>query len=589
MRFGRVMRSALCLALALAIAGQGVAFAESEGNGMQQLPAQEEHFVPENPDMTRADEQTVQLDLTNRLSVEKQSRGTVGDDRSLRMDGGVTNKVAIPMPFEMLQGQRIRVTVSGRFDSDQDKSLRLYLTNSSSENCSSATVREIMNTQQGAFEETVELIAGKPADMLMLATSGTLARFQDVTILSVAITCSQAMLDGMDASVPYSEAVRQDWYSVMLKRSQLRLGNNRRLKAVTDRAKAGEKITIATIGGSITEGAGAKRYQECYAYRIYEGFREAYGREDGSNVAFVNAGVGGTPSTFGWMRYQRDIVDRVQDSDGLPDIVVIEYSVNDGGEPTNHQCFESMVRQVLSQPNEPVVILLFAVFQSGYNLQSELKKIGETYDLMMVSIKDGPFREVGSKWTEKGFFYDEYHPTTLGHAVMADCVLQSMADALAQPVAEQDIDLTAAPAYGDSFVGIRTIYKHGDNTDLALECGGFSLDDTGSYTNRPVGRVCGENFHHGRASGNEPLTFTASFKNLMIAYRTMNDASYGRAVVYIDGKPVRTLIGNTGSWGQSVVDLLYSANEATEHTVSIRMADGDEDKKFTITCMSYTP
>jgi hypothetical protein len=67
-------------------------------------------------------------------------------------------------------------------------------------------------------------------------------------------------------------------------------------------------------------------------------------------VRFVNAGVGGTPSTFGLMRYQRDIADRVQDADGLPDLVIVEFSVNDYQEPTGHRCFESLVKTILSQP-----------------------------------------------------------------------------------------------------------------------------------------------------------------------------------------------------------------------------------------------
>ena len=54
-------------------------------------------------------------------------------------------------------------------------------------------------------------------------------------------------------------------------------------------------------------------------------------RRANGNVKLVNAGVGGTPSTFGLMRYQRDVVERVTDPDGLPDIVIIEFSVNDWG------------------------------------------------------------------------------------------------------------------------------------------------------------------------------------------------------------------------------------------------------------------
>ncbi|MBO2517862.1 MAG: hypothetical protein CW338_11450, partial [Clostridiales bacterium] len=329
--------------------------------------------------------------------------------------------------------------------------------------------------------------------------------------------------------------------------------------------------------------------QQCYAYLTWKGFADACGISDPEKVAFVNAGVGGTASNFGFMRYQRDVVDRVKDDDGLPDVVIIEFSVNDYGDPTSHQCFESMVKQILMQPNEPVVIILFAVFPNGFNLQGDLHRIGDTYDLMMVSIKDGPFKLVGDKWTSSEFFFDQYHPTTLGHAVMADCILAAVTDAMALPESEQDIDLDVKPAFGVSYMGLKTVYAHGDNSSISLDAGGFGSDDSGSYRNLPLGRVCGVNFFHKKGNSGDPLTFTASFRNLLIAYRATGDASFGRAEVWIDGKRARTLNGNTGSWGQSVVDLIYTSRDAAEHTVQIRMAEGDEEKQFTVTCIGYTP
>lgn len=584
------MKRIVSLSAALMLTANCTAFAESEASTVtdeQQLMTQDEHFVPENPDMENQDVKLVELSLADRIAATDKGVGS-DIDGGVLFEGGAINKCVVPLPYTVMKGQHVKLTITGRFESERDKGLQIYLTNSAFENCSNATAAEIKNDGTGRFSFDAELISNKECNGVMLATPLLTARFHGVVIESVVLKADADLLAGIDPSVPYAEAVKQDWYQTMLKDAQVNLGNNKRLKAVVERLQDGEDITIATIGGSITEGAGANRYQECYAYRIYDGFKQAYQGERGS-VSFVNAGVGGTPSTFGWMRYQRDIVDRVNDNDGLPDIVVIEYSVNDGGEPTNHQCFESMVKQILMQPNEPVVIILFAVFPTGYNLQADLRKIGDVYDLMMVSIKDGPFKQVGSKWTEHGFFYDQYHPTTLGHAVMADCVLTAIEDALALPESEQDINLNVAPAYGVNYMGIQTIYKHGNNTAIDLDVGGFSSDDANSYSNLPIGRVCGANFFHRKNTDNAPLTFTATFKNLLIAYRTMNDASYGKADVYIDGKKVRTLNANTGSWGQSVVDLLYSSSEAAEHTVSVCMASGDEAKQFTITCFGYTP
>ena len=82
--------------------------------------------------------------------------------------------------------------------------------------------------------------------------------------------------------------------------------------------------------------------------------------------------MGGTPSELGMLRFERDVV-----RDGvLPDLVVIEFAVNDEGDETKGRCYESLVRKVLALPNHPAVILLFAVFASDWNLQTRLAPVG---------------------------------------------------------------------------------------------------------------------------------------------------------------------------------------------------------------------
>ena len=375
------------------------------------------------------------------------------------------------------------------------------------------------------------------------------------------------------------------WYQALLKDSQLRLGANQRLKRVVEKARRGEDVTIAVIGGSITEGAGAAKYSECWASRLVQGFRALYGAGDGSRIRLVNAGVGGTPSTFGLMRYQRDVVDRVEDADGLPDLVVIEFSVNDWGEPTNHRCYESLVKTALDAPNQPAVILLFAVFRNGFTLQDEMRRVGDAYDLMMVSLRDSAFPHVGQEWSAADFFYDEYHPTSMGHAVMSDCIISAI---MAAEQAEDSGDVTEAqPVFGTEFLGLTTLFGDSDGSAYQLDRGGFASDDRSSYTNYPVGRVCGANFFHNQNDGSAPLSFTARMKNLLIAYRATGDAAFGSAVVLVDGVPRATLKGSTGSWGQSVVDLIFADAAPADHTVEIRMAEGSEGKKFTITAIGF--
>ena len=375
-----------------------------------------------------------------------------------------------------------------------------------------------------------------------------------------------------------------DWYRQGMVDSIMRVGNNARLKNVIERAMNGEQVTLATIGGSITEGAGAVLYEQCWAYRFQTLFGSSYGTDNGSNVALVNAGVGGTPSTFGYMRYRRDVVERVPatDMDGLPDVVVIEFAVNDWDEPTNHRCFESMVKEILDAPNEPAVILLFTVFRNGFNQQDELRRIGDNYDLMMVSIKDGFYKYIGKELKEKEFFFDEYHPTSLGHEIMTDCLMRAIRMAWEENTCDRP-DTNVGPVYGTDFVGLKTIYAGRETDGFRVERGGFPGHDQGSYRNGPVGVVCGSNFFHDSGDSMEPLRISGVFRKCLVAWRATSDPAFGRAEIVVDGQTVMTLEGGEGKWGQSEVVLALDDSEAAEHTLEIRVTE--EGKKFTVTAV----
>lgn len=391
------------------------------------------------------------------------------------------------------------------------------------------------------------------------------------------------MLAGGTAMAEFADAA---WYGEALKECEMALGNNLRLKKVIERAQGGEFITVATVGGSITEGANASKYEECWAARFAAQFGETYGTDGGANVKLVNCGVGGTPSPFGYMRYGREILGRVPeaDPDGYPDLVVIEYAVNDWAEPTGGRCYESMVKEILEQPNEPAVILLFAARKDGWNLQNDLRKIGDRYNLPMVSIVDGIWQHLDKDFPIADFYTDDYHPNSTGHQMMADALMQAVADAAAAETAENDVDLNAEPVYGTDFMGLKTIF--GDSTPEGVEVdrGGFTGNDTKAYRNKPVGQVCGKNFFHSGRMSADPLKVTGVFRKCLVSWLASGDSTYGAAEILVDGEVKITLEGGAGKWGQSEVVLVLDEAEAAEHTVEIRPKD--EKKWFTITAIS---
>ena len=78
-----------------------------------------------------------------------------------------------------------------------------------------------------------------------------------------------------------------------------------RLKKVMDRAKAGEALNIAFLGGSITQGSLSSKPELCYAYHVYEWWKKTFPQAD---FTYINAGIGGTTSQFGVARAEADLL-----------------------------------------------------------------------------------------------------------------------------------------------------------------------------------------------------------------------------------------------------------------------------------------
>ena len=124
----------------------------------------------------------------------------------------------------------------------------------------------------------------------------------------------------------------------MVERSLTAVGNTQRLHRAIDKAQKGEAVSIVYLGGSITEGAAAQpRTTKCYAYLSAQLFAEKFMADPGK-LQYHNAGISGTPSLLGITRCQQDVLAH------QPDIVFVEFAVNDSTDPFGRMAYESLVR-----------------------------------------------------------------------------------------------------------------------------------------------------------------------------------------------------------------------------------------------------
>lgn len=383
-------------------------------------------------------------------------------------------------------------------------------------------------------------------------------------------------------------------YKNMIARSCMQTGNLYRMKKAIAKAKAGEDVTIAYIGGSITQGAAAKPIgTNSYAYRSYEMFKKRFGKGDGSNVHFIKAGVGGTPSELGLTRYEDDVL---RQGAVKPDVVVIEFAVNDAGDETNGVCYESLALMAMEGPGNPAVVLLFSVFMDDYNLQDNLSRVGYHYDLPMVSIKNAVtpnFYEDTPVITKRQYFYDLFHPSNDGHRIMADCLdyLWQLAEEGDEPT--EDVDLTKDGVIGNRY---RALIAFGKD-DCAKHVKALQ---TGSFTETDNALQCVEQdanafttpefpdhwMYNGDIKQPESFTMTITCKDLLLVYKDSGDPSFGTAEVLVDGEVTRTINPLEVGWNHCNAVIVYTGEEAKEHQVEVRMTDAA--KKFTILGFGYT-
>ncbi|MBB3108024.1 hypothetical protein FHS18_000052 [Paenibacillus phyllosphaerae] len=386
-------------------------------------------------------------------------------------------------------------------------------------------------------------------------------------------------------------------YQAMIAKSLVSQGNNKRLKAAIDKAKRGEQVTIAYIGGSITQGAGAEPiHTDCYAYKSYTSFRRMFGRPGSESAAFIKAGVGGTPSELGVVRYDRDVR---RDGAVEPDIVVVEFAVNDAGDETKGNCYESLCLKILSEANKPAVILLFSVFVNDWNLQDRLAPVGFHYGLPMVSVKDAVVDQFrlskaeGNVISKDQFFYDIYHPTNAGHTVMADCLSHLLEVTDRSDEDSEDIILERQPLIGNDFVHMRLLDRANYEGIANIQEGGFMLTDTdlqlAEMDDQPMGSPqFPHNWMHAEETGNESFVMTITSRNLILVYKDSGRNEFGSAEIRVDGRKVRIADPHEINWTHCNPVLLYQEHAAREHQVEIRMASGYENQRFTILGFGYT-
>lgn len=203
-----------------------------------------------------------------------------------------------------------------------------------------------------------------------------------------------------------------------------------RLQAVMQRLDAGEPITLATLGGSITTGYAAQPPRE-------RGWAALLARSLGPRVKLVNAGVSGTDSAVGVQRLQSQVLD------AAPDLVIVEFGVNDQwlDPAVRGSSYEAILRRLLTAKKPPAVVVL-GLTQQGNQARDAVDvqlQLATRYGLTALDFGRWMQARVEAGEDRWAALYDEpIHPNGMGHQRIALALaetLRAATRAAAPPIA----------------------------------------------------------------------------------------------------------------------------------------------------------
>ena len=351
----------------------------------------------------------------------------------------------------------------------------------------------------------------------------------------------------------------------MITDSVINQGNITRLANAMVKAANGEEITIAYLGGSITDGSSASpQATKCYAYLSHEWWTETF---PDATVNYVNAGIGATDSYLGVHRVQSDVLDY------NPDVVIVEFSVNDYKQ-VNEESYESLIRRILSWESEPAVICLFLTQESFSDYQSVHQVLAYKAEVPMISYRNVLYNcvEAGTlSWSDVGAT-DGTHPVNAGHALIANLLTNFYRSVLEQ-IPTMEYDPYELPSLTSTKCRYMNAEMYTSSEITPTESEGFET----TTISHPFSEAW-------KTTTGGSISFEVTGANFGIVFYGTTDGKSGQFDVYIDGEFQTTIDGNfVGQWGsyagyQEIVKL----KESGTHTITVSKNPDSEGEQFTI-------
>lgn len=320
-------------------------------------------------------------------------------------------------------------------------------------------------------------------------------------------------------------------------------GNTARFHSVFERAGQGGHISLVFLGSSITLGYQIETRHQ-FTSMIQKYFQDTFHNND---ISCHNLSAPGMPSMHGLHLAYSEL------ESYAPDVIFIDYAVNDQKNRMFREAYESLLIKCLSLPTEPAVASFFVKTQNGYTCAPQMAAVCEYYGVPYVNIGawlDGDIEAGIMRWRD--YSYDGCHPGPVGHGYIGHCLLRLL-EHLSQVPGKPAISLPAKGFYSNDLAQLRFCPLAWENSAE----------------------------HHAA-----PLELEANCRTLFIGYFVDTTEEYGTACLSVDGKPYCYFDSyRVHEWDHPAYEVVYLAKEKKERHLRLNMQTGESDKRFRLLCL----
>ncbi len=308
-------------------------------------------------------------------------------------------------------------------------------------------------------------------------------------------------------------------------------------------AHAGRPLRAVAIGGSITQAGNGW---------IGPWLKTQFPQ---SAVQMYNAGVSATGSDLGVFRLERDVISL------QPHLVLIEFAVNDGGEPDDDVIWylESIIVRLKRLPRPPAIVFVETAFENGSN-RARHEKVAGHYGFLNIDLQnavDAHLAGSGDKWRD--LYTDGCHPNEKGHAFYADVISKAIA-----PFVERARSDSTAPGPIPGALSKRPLLLDGRLVPLVAQEGWKQTDPGNYWYKRFFGSVL---------ECNQPgFSLEIPFRGTCVGLWIMRNTSFGQVQVGVDGKmPIQVECGKRGGYSNRIIETNLPAGE---HIIRLALPQG---------------